>query len=530
MNHKSNKNYRKLKNKSRIEIQAIRILKNNGIAISSLIIATIIIITSIISISGKTQATNEEVGISELENSENVNWIESSDGIRVPVPKGYSASKIQDETSVDGGFVIYEGENIDWSFLETNNISDENGEVSVRSINMSNNNINSDDVVDASKEKRDIISSESDSIINEQSKNENQDENIIKEELTKEESTNNQGLNENVNSTKDEEVQKIDSEIELLSSSEEITQLQKDTFKLQTEVNQYVWVPIEDISKIYGVDSNGKLWGKLYTYSSSSRSNYNWTEKDKIITVTNSNREPALITSNNSNYDIDLKLRTSLNEMTQYELLSKEMEQNFYNTIESIKKYGGFYIGRYETGGLNKTTGVVRKMQDNSSVSGVSWYTMYEKCKTLGENNDSVNTSMIWGSLWDATLEWFVKSSASTYSGTKITYRMLANSLYVYCPSLAWGNYPNNTFEYYKDLNQTIATKSSSGSFIPTGSAEYTKVNNIYDMAGNVNEWTMEASSTTKRTFRGGDFGGYGWSASDRYDSAPTSAVGGTRL
>ena len=56
-------------------------------------------------------------------------YVQSSDGIQVPVPKGYVASQIPGETSVNGGFVIYEdsynGKSIDWNsiLVETNSLS-----------------------------------------------------------------------------------------------------------------------------------------------------------------------------------------------------------------------------------------------------------------------------------------------------------------------------------------------------------------------------------------------------------------------
>ena len=41
---------------------------------------------------------------------------------------------------------------------------------------------------------------------------------------------------------------------------------------------------------------------------------------------------------------------------------------------------------------------------------------------------------------------------------------------------------------------------------IPTGSSEYTKANNIYDLAGNVHEGTLESATDCNRWGRGGDY------------------------
>lgn len=101
--------------KSRLEMEAIKILKSRGTTITVLLGAIIAIISIIISISGKTQATNGDEPDSI---SENVKMVKSIEGKWVPVPKGYSASKIPGEMNVNGGFVIYEGEDIDWSYWE----------------------------------------------------------------------------------------------------------------------------------------------------------------------------------------------------------------------------------------------------------------------------------------------------------------------------------------------------------------------------------------------------------------------------
>ena len=72
----------------------------------------------------------------------------------------------------------------------------------------------------------------------------------------------------------------------------------------------------------------------------------------------------------------------------------------FNEMIESVDTYGGFYIGRYETGDLVATAGrepVVVK--GNSSISNVNWYYMYRNIKELAANNN-VKSTMIWQEMY----------------------------------------------------------------------------------------------------------------------------------
>ncbi len=254
--------------------------------------------------------------------------------------------------------------------------------------------------------------------------------------------------------------------------------------------NQWVWVPIYDANEIYGTDSNGQLHGKLYDYSSNNkRTPYNWSEEGDFMTMTSSfsYKEPALLTD----YDKDYRLGNYLIEENREEL-DKDIQEDFKTTIESIKKYGGFYIGRYETGGLSGEAKVVKQNED---ISNQTWYTMYEKGKELGEENDSIETSMIWGCLWDATLQWLIDTDAATYDEVGKN-------------SKDWGNYANVSFQY-EDMSGNIVSKRGS-KIIPTGSSEHNNKNNIYDMAGNVYEITLEAYSKACRAYRGGYYVGNG--------------------
>ena len=254
---------------------------------------------------------------------------------------------------------------------------------------------------------------------------------------------------------------------------EEVNDSNKDTAR--TTRNQFVWVPVANPSEMYGTDKDGKKWGKLYEFSSSGITANNWTEKDGVISITDveSHREPDVIVGDDS---------------------LSQLETEFKNMIASVEKYGGFYIGRYETGNLSKNK--VAVVKNNNDIDEQTWYTMYNKAKEIAVNSN-VTSSMIWGSQWDATLKWMYNSGNAEKK--KYTY-----------DSTGKGNY------YDTNGNKTIAT----------GSIETYAVNNIYDMAGNVWDWTIEASSTDLRVGRGGGYGNGGNNdpASVRDDDYPTSS------
>ncbi len=292
----------------------------------------------------------------------------------------------------------------------------------------------------------------------------------------------------------------IDTGYVIYEGEEEVTD--SNVADAQKNRNQYVWVPVPDISKFYGTDANGKKWGKNYSFSSSTSSSYdeitgtkpyNWSESDGVMTISSktSYREPDIVKS----YDYDSTLKTrGLGAKTTHEFLN-QLEKEFNNMIVSVEKYGGFYIGRYETGNINQETPVVQK--GNTNISSQTWYNMYKRCKNIKGDNTNVETGMIWGNQWDRTLMWLIETGSKTKE-------QIADD------STSWGNYNNATFEYVNSSGSTVTKNENSGTKIPTGNTEYTKANNIYDLAGNVYDWTMEANSTYLRVYRGGYYSSIG--------------------
>mgnify|MGYP007027375993 CR=1 FL=1 len=254
--------------------------------------------------------------------------------------------------------------------------------------------------------------------------------------------------------------------------------------------NQWVWVPVEEISKYCeSVDSGVAISGSTVTTKKYTKLSIEiGTEEDKTtitrgLPSSNSFREPALL---GTTYDSDANAKKA--GFTDAKDMATKMVREYETMIKSIEKYGGFYIGRYELSGTvdNPTE------KTGTTITDTDWYELYNACKKIGgSDKEGIATGMIWGCQWDATCD---------FIATKGEQRSITSSS-------AWGNYENSE---KKD----------------TGSNEEWKANNIYDIAGNCYEWTQEAISTSYRTSRGGYGSNSGSNnpASGRYGTIPTSS------
>lgn len=128
---------------------------------------------------------------------------------------------------------------------------------------------------------------------------------------------------------------------------------------------------------------------------------------------------------------------------------------------ESVLKYGGFYIGRYEAG----ADGSVRKnAYPDRNITFVDAKTkaeaMYKDDAIYG-----VKSGLPSSSAWDATCNWLANTSKTWEE--------------VYYSSKSWGNYRDKAI-------------GGQGTLYATGSSDRYEANNIYDLAGNIQEWTTE--------------------------------------
>ena len=171
----------------------------------------------------------------------------------------------------------------------------------------------------------------------------------------------------------------------------------------------------------------------------------------------------------------------------------------------SINKYKGFYVGRYETTINNGTIGSQKGATvltanetlkegtnpNNNESYYYRWYGLYKAQKDLYGNNSNVFSSMITSKEWNTIM---------TFTGYGDAKR--ATSTYTTKPDLSGSAYKGTTDTY--DLTE-----------------------NIYDLAGNVWEWTLTANGTYSRVSRGGYYNYVFSSASSTDAYSPSTSLSG---
>ena len=269
--------------------------------------------------------------------------------------------------------------------------------------------------------------------------------------------------------------------------------------------NEWVWVPVNSTvgnDDYYGEESSATAlagatdvtytkYSKLYSFMDKTRENYGTFHAYGKNTKTLS--RPS--TSSNAKYrEIAILNNTSYGETGKYNLVNSratgtafsnvtdvatQYVTDYDNMVASVDNYKGFYIGRYEI----TSNGI----KPGNSLTDCNWYTLYNQCLTYG--TDYTESGMIYGCLWDATMQWLAKSDISvgytvnTYSG--------------------YGNHPLETvIVNNKDVAIIVKAQNTSRK-LQTGQTSYTKSNNIYDLSGNCTELTQEASDTYDRVRQG---------------------------
>ena len=203
-----------------------------------------------------------------------------------------------------------------------------------------------------------------------------------------------------------------------------------------------------------------------------------------------------------------------------------EEKEDYIKMMKSVQANKGFYIGRYEAGTTTPRTSsttassTVVVKRDAYPYIYVGWGNEMNDIETEidGSGNGAVylskhmydgkvigaTSTLCYGVQWDAIMN-FVSDTNHD----------------VDTDSTSWGNYYDNSWtidrekasyseddgESYTPIGSNAKSKTDSESILlTTGASDSFKAKNIFNLAGNVYEWTMEAVLSTYRVSRGGNY------------------------
>ncbi len=199
--------------------------------------------------------------------------------------------------------------------------------------------------------------------------------------------------------------------------------------------------------------------------------------------------------------DIDVTYSKTDTDNGINEEISKEIVAQINAEKESIKKYGGYYIGRYEVGKDNKTA--VIKAEQEPYVN-IKWSKAYELAKGIG-GGEGATTYLCSSYSWDTAINFIQNTTGKNYATSIIGFN---------------GNWKS---QEVKDSSGKVIKPVNTAQRLNTGLT--TALCNIYDMGGNVGEFTTELNPGTSETvvLRGGNYY-YNYPAGYRWDTSSGSA------
>ncbi len=309
-------------------------------------------------------------------------------------------------------------------------------------------------------------------------------------------------------------------------------------FESWTERNQYVWVPVDDFTKFIRKDyinETSKVVDTDGKYNALGISGTYWE-----VMVDENNLPLATLEEQGNSY-------MSAATLTEVQAM-----------YASVKKYGGFYIARYEAGIDSQRASDTATLITGENVHSkmgkipynhIKWSTSAEMNVDTGAavdvarglypnditNKTGVISTLVYGVQWDTTIKWYIDTGAMTLAEARNSTSFGNYSNHVINStdelnekSLVWDYSTNSNGSYVTKGSETLTYPKVSGTYwvLSTGALKAANINNIYDMAGNMTEWTMEGLSANGRVLRGGHLRGDGDSASIscRYHGGPDYA------
>ncbi len=249
---------------------------------------------------------------------------------------------------------------------------------------------------------------------------------------------------------------------------------------------------------------------------------------------------------NYANIEACLKAYTVNYVNSDYSDTNSSFTEQYQAMLKSVYTNGGFGIGRYEAGiegDTPRTSDTELTSSDKVVIkqNRLPWiYVTRDEAKTLAEkmNYGDCKGSLIFGIQWDLTLKYIEEKTVElAEEANKDTVRTDIKSKF--SDSTTIGNYKNNLWnitnanaKYSENSGSSFTAypkpKTENASILLTTGADTSfSLMNIYDIAGNVREWTLEFYNTSGPcVVRGGSYvhlGSYNPAKDRNYSNASHS-------
>ena len=312
-----------------------------------------------------------------------------------------------------------------------------------------------------------------------------------------------------------------------------------------TDGNQYVWVEVPKTATVYPTaglnitefttDDYTNIENDLHTYTMTYR-------KGKSTTETSYKDEWYEDTNNTADW------------YTQEQYTAQKQKM-----LKSVYQNGGFWVAKYEAGlteenkRTSHTTPTIAP-QSKENLIPYTYVTRTEAKKiaemvTYTKGETTYKGSLMFGVQWDLVLKFIETKKIAT--DAKIVSKLNSASKDIgnyrdarfkinrgkYATASNWTL--RNTWNVYNTLtsnyvgenaNKLLQSSDGNGILLTTGAVDRNSLMNIYDMAGNVYEWTLEHATSDSYFLcanRGGGYGVTGNSvpASYRFSYSTTSSI-----
>ncbi len=321
-----------------------------------------------------------------------------------------------------------------------------------------------------------------------------------------------------------------------VSEKEGENKLKDGVVMVDSRGNEYVWVEVPNANQGGNPEFGPDYASQGLTSEKIEEETITDSQKSKIETALINYVTKDLLNGNNYKtgrigWKDEWYSGCGISSPEEYTALYKKMLKSVYNN-------GGFWIGRYEAGTINPRDTESDSIDGLIPLSKADLYPIYyvtcAQAQTIASRVNNIgdkSCSLMFGIQWDCVLKYLQKRGNLSKSDLTSDCKKFGNfnnseiklnrgKYNIYDAEewelATWKDYFEKTDDYVNENHEKIKNKDEGETaqgiiLLTTGASETSKILNIYDIAGNIDEWTLEHATSNSQvpcSTRGGNFVG----------------------